>query len=87
MPLLPAVIVLFAVIVFSFSRIGPLAAAPRFVLAPAAVVAPVPPWAMSVTRSATGPMKTSFVPDVKLTALPELLDDRTVVRVSTDADE
>ena len=60
---------------------------PRFVLAPAAVVAPVPPWAMSVTRSATGPMKTSFVPDVKLTALPELLDDKTVVRVSTDAEE
>ena len=87
MPLLPAVIVRFADIVFSFSRIGPLAAAPRLVRADAAVVAPVPPWAMSVTRSATGPMKTSFVPDVKLTALPELLDDRTVVRVRTDAEE
>ena len=60
---------------------------PRFVLACAAVVAPVPPWAMSVTRSATGPMKTSFVPDVKLTALPELLEDRTVVLVRTDAEE
>ena len=60
---------------------------PRLVRACAAVVAPVPPWAMSVTRSAIGPIKTSFVPDVKLTALPELLDDRTVVLVSTDAEE
>jgi hypothetical protein len=32
-------------------------------------------------------MKTSFVPDVKLTAFPELLDERTVVLVSTDAEE
>ena len=31
--------------------------------------------------------KTSFVPDVKLTAFPELLEDRTVVRVRTDAEE
>lgn len=87
MPLLPAVIVLFADIVFSFSRTGPLAAAPKLVLAPAAVVAPVPPWAMSLTLPAIGPIKTSFMPDAKLTALPELLDDNTVVLVSTDADE
>ena len=60
---------------------------PRFVLASAAVVAPVPPWAMSLTWLAIGPMKTSFVPAEKLTALPELLDERTVVRVSTDAEE
>ena len=60
---------------------------PRFVLASAAVVAPVPPWAMSLTWLAIGPMKTSFVPAAKLTELPELLDERTVVRVSTDAEE
>ena len=59
---------------------------PRLVLASAAVVAPVPPCAMSLTWLAIGPMKTSFVPAAKLTALPELLDERTVVRVSTDAE-
>ena len=60
---------------------------PRLVLASAAVVAPVPPWAMSLTWLAIGPIKTSLVPAAKLTALPELLDERTVVRVSTDAEE